>query len=114
MTFGEKIKNARLEKHLTQEQLGKLVGVGKAAIAKYEKGVVVNIKRSKIQSLAKALDLKGSDLIETDPIPNGANFSGYTQLFKVSKEANDISIAYDKATKKEKELVRMVLKEYLP
>lgn len=36
--LGEKIKQIRKEKHLTQEQLGQLVGVQKAQISKLEKG----------------------------------------------------------------------------
>ena len=63
MEIGAKIKNARLAKGLTQEELGKLVGVQKSAIAKYENGRVVNIKRGTLQGLANALGLKGSDLI---------------------------------------------------
>lgn len=34
--LGEAIKQARLERHLTQEQLGELVGVKKAQISKIE------------------------------------------------------------------------------
>lgn len=68
MDIGKLIKEARLTKGLTQEQLGAIVGVQKSAIAKYENGRVVNIKRSTLQRLAEALDLKGSDLIiESDP-----------------------------------------------
>lgn len=68
MDIGKLIKDARIEKGLTQEELGALVGVQKSAIAKYENGRVVNIKRSTLQKLAKALDLKGSDLIiESNP-----------------------------------------------
>lgn len=63
MEIGAKIKNARIAKGLTQEELGALVGVQKSAIAKYENGRVVNIKRSTLQGLATALDLKGSELI---------------------------------------------------
>lgn len=63
MEIGAIIKNARLEKGLTQEELGNMVGVQKSAIAKYENGRVVNIKRSTLQKLALALNLKGSDLI---------------------------------------------------
>jgi transcriptional regulator with XRE-family HTH domain len=65
MEIGQKIKEARLQKGLTQEELGKIVGLQKSAIAKYENGRVVNIKRSTLQKLALALDLRGSDLIIT-------------------------------------------------
>jgi transcriptional regulator with XRE-family HTH domain len=66
--IGQKIKQARIAKGLTQEELGSLVGLQKSAIAKYENGRVVNIKRSTLQKLAQALDLRGSDLvIEADP-----------------------------------------------
>ena len=68
MDIGKKIKEARLAKGLTQEELGNLIGLQKSAIAKYENGRVVNIKRSTLQKLAKALDLRGSDLIiESNP-----------------------------------------------
>lgn len=68
MGIGEKIRDARKAKGLTQEELGNLVGVQKSAIAKYENGRVVNIKRSTLQKLAEVLDLRGADLvIESDP-----------------------------------------------
>ena len=68
MEIGKRIKDARILKGLTQEQLGNLVGVQKSAIAKYESGRVVNIKRSTLHKLAEALDLRGSDLfIESNP-----------------------------------------------
>ena len=68
MDIGKKIKEARLAKGLTQEELGNIVGLQKSAIAKYENGRVVNIKRSTLQKLAQALDLRGSDLIiEANP-----------------------------------------------
>ena len=68
MEIGEKIRAARIAKNLTQEEIGKLIGLQKSAIAKYENGRVVNIKRSTLQKLAKALDLRGSDLvIESNP-----------------------------------------------
>lgn len=36
--LGEKLKKMRLERNLTQEQLGKLIGVQKAQISKLENG----------------------------------------------------------------------------
>ena len=56
MTTGDRIRQLRLEHQMTQEELGALVGVQKAAIYKYENGLVVNLKRSTIEKLAAALE----------------------------------------------------------
>jgi len=63
MKVGMKIKRARIAKGLTQEALGEIVGVQKSAIAKYENGRIVNIKRSTIQKIASALNIRPSELI---------------------------------------------------
>lgn len=63
MEIGQKIKKARLERGLTQKELGEIIGVQKSAIAKYESGRVVNIKRSTLQKIAKALNIRPSELI---------------------------------------------------
>ena len=55
-TIGERIKTARVNRDMTQEELGKKIGVQRAAINKYETGVVVNLKRSTIEALAQALE----------------------------------------------------------
>ena len=52
MTTGERIKMLRKEHNLTQEELGAKIGVQKAAIQKYEKGTVKNIKRDSLIKLA--------------------------------------------------------------
>ena len=63
MEIGQKIKKARLERGMTQQELGDIVGVQKSAIAKYENGRVVNIKRSTLQKIAKALEMRPSELM---------------------------------------------------
>ena len=63
MDIGQKIRIARIEKGMTQEELGNILGVKKSAIAKYEGGRVVNIKRKTLQKIATVLDIKGSELI---------------------------------------------------
>lgn len=74
MTMGEKIKMLRLQKRMSQEELGKKVGVQKAAINKYEKGIVVNLKRSTIASLASALDVTPIYLmgLDEEQLPSNA------------------------------------------
>ena len=63
MDIGEKIKAARLEKGMTQQELGELLGVQKSAIAKYESGRVVNIKRSTLKKISDILGIRPSELI---------------------------------------------------
>lgn len=71
--IGQKIKKARLERGLTQQELGSMVGVQKSAIAKYESGRVVNIKRSTLQTIAKALNIRPSELIFTESPKDAAD-----------------------------------------
>lgn len=66
MKTADKIKHLRLQRGLTQEELGRLVGVQRAAINKYEKGTVVNIKRSTLQKLADALGVLPVDLLDDE------------------------------------------------
>lgn len=63
MTMGEYIKQLRESKGMTQKELGELVGVNTAAVNKWEKGRVVNIKRETIERLAKVFDILPSQLM---------------------------------------------------
>ena len=56
MTTGERIRQLRIGHQMTQEELGAKVGVQKAAIYKYENGLVVNLKRSTLEKLAIVLE----------------------------------------------------------
>ena len=72
MTTGERIRQLRIEHQMTQEELGAKVGVQKAAIYKYENGLVVNLKRSTLEKLAIVLETTPTYLmgLEDDlPIP---------------------------------------------
>lgn len=62
MNVGAKIKAARIAKNMTQEELGKILGVQKSAIAKYENGRVVNIKRSTLQKISEVLGIRPAEL----------------------------------------------------
>jgi len=55
--IGDRIKELRKAKNLTQEQLGEILGVQKAAVLKYEKGYVQNLKRSTIEKLANLFEV---------------------------------------------------------
>lgn len=67
---GEKIKHLRLLAGLSQEELGRRVGVQRAAINKYEKGTVENIPIKTIEKIASVLDVSPTYLVgwsESDP-----------------------------------------------
>ena len=54
---GDIIKKLRKQKGLTQQELGKLLGVQKSAIAKYENGRVSNLKKETISKLAEIFNV---------------------------------------------------------
>lgn len=70
MTTGERIKKLRKEHDLTQEELGAYIGVQKAAIQKYEKGTVTNIKRDSLIKLAQILDTTPEYLLGWEDTPD--------------------------------------------
>lgn len=55
MNFGEKLKNLRLKKNYTLEELGNLTGNSKQTLHKYEQGIVTNVPKEKIEVLASVL-----------------------------------------------------------
>ncbi len=63
MAIGRRIKEARLQKSLTQEQLAKIVGVTKGAIANYENNTS-HPKEHIIYDLMKALDVDANFLFQ--------------------------------------------------
>ena len=107
MEIGQKIKEARIAKCLTQEELGNMIGLQKSAIAKYENGRVVNIKRSTLQKLAQALDLRGSDLIiEADP-KEAAELSAKVLL---DVELMDVIEKYYTLTSEKQKMIRDLIR----
>lgn len=65
MTIGEKIKARRKELGMTTEELGKLIGVQRSAITKYEKDKV-DLKSKQLQEIAKALQTTAYALMPDD------------------------------------------------
>lgn len=86
MNTGEIIKQLRLRRGMSQEELGKKIGVQKAAINKYEKGLVVNLKRETIAKLADALDTTPTILMGWDENGLNQDFSGVEPMIPVPIE----------------------------
>ncbi len=64
VTIGEKMKSLRIAKGLTQEELGEMIGVKRAAVNKWESGMVQNLKRTTIQKLAEIFDVNPATFID--------------------------------------------------
>ncbi len=70
--IGTIIKSLRQSKGITQEELAKIVGLQRSAIAKYELGIVDNMKQSTIKTMADYFGVRPSYLMgyEDEPISN--------------------------------------------
>lgn len=68
VTIGRKIQQSRKDKHMTQTDLGRLVGIGKSAISQYEHGTVVNMTTDMANRFANALDMNILELTGLDAI----------------------------------------------
>ena len=60
---GTKIKELRTISGMSQEELGRRVGVQRAAIQKYEKGTVENIPLKTIEHIAKVFDVSPTYIV---------------------------------------------------
>lgn len=58
------LKEKRLEKNMTLEQVGNLIGVGKSTVRKWENGMIENMGRDKIILLSRALNISPLDILE--------------------------------------------------
>ena len=67
-TKGKKILEARKNAGLTMEELGKLVGVSRATIKRYESGEIANIPDEKIEKIAKATKVSEAFLMGWDTL----------------------------------------------
>ena len=65
MDIGQKIRQQRKLKKMTQEQLGKNIGVSKMTISKYERNIVDNMGRDKVMALSKLLEIPIVEFLES-------------------------------------------------
>ncbi len=78
MNIGEMINKRRIELGLTLEEVGNIVGVSKSTVKKWENGYISNMKRDKIELLAKALKMNPVSFITGEEY-NSSNISSLPQ-----------------------------------
>lgn len=102
MNMGERIKQLRIANGLTQEELGKYIGVQKAAIRKYEKGEVKNMKRTSIQILSNLFKVSPSYLMCIDEKNSSSlNNKEYSSIPLISEYNEDLETSIKKSFVKE-------------
>lgn len=87
-SMGERISYRRKEIGMTQEELGKLIGVTKATVHKYEVGAILRIDPAMIEKIAMALRISPSILVgwevDNNLLPD-AHRQELLEIVKISK-----------------------------
>ena len=95
---GHVIQLLRKQKNLTQEELGKLLGVKKSAVQKYESGVIQNFKMETIRKLCEIFDVTPIVFISKDVKQAIENFNdikgGYFVYDKLASSQNKTPYKY--------------------
>ena len=102
MTFADKVKYHRKALHLTQTELGDLLGVKKNAVSKWECGRVEDVGQKTLANMAHLFGVKVSYLIADDEDPTES----------ISSDAQHIGVLYDRADDVDKMLTHNVLDKY--
>lgn len=91
--IGQVIRRERLNRDWTQTELGEKLGVGAAAVNKWELGTVTNIKREMLRKISVTLDIPPAILIglKVDEFTEGEKWEIETFIeFVKSKRGNDL------------------------
>lgn len=113
MDIGTKIKNARIAKGMTQEELGRLLGVQKSAIAKYENGRVVNIKRSTLKRISEVLGIRPVELISEEVQKNNDIIADIVVKLRTDEEFFELVKTLNSLDKEKIKGVKQMLSAFL-
>ena len=68
MDKGERIKELRESKHITQTELADMIGTTKQNVYKYENGIITNIPSDKIELMAERFDVSPAYIMGWDDL----------------------------------------------
>ena len=104
--IGEKLKELRLKSRYTLDEVGKLIGVSKQTLYKYENNIVSNIPSDKIEALANLYRVSPALIMGwdeptseyyIDPVVNAKAEYAITQegiLLDAAKDLSDEDLDY--------------------
>lgn len=103
--IGKKMYNRRKELGLTLEEVGDAVGVGKSTVRKWENGMIKNMGRDKIVSLARVLQMSPVDFV---PFPEHNNID--QQRLEALHQNPRLGLLFDHSSKMSKEDVDIMIR----
>jgi len=89
MKMGDRMRELRKERGITQEELGHLIGVQKSAIRKYEKGTIKSIKQDAILKMSRFFNVNPCYLMGMSDNRNLAQSSQEDYMEKIKAEYGD-------------------------
>lgn len=92
--LNEMLKRRRIELGLSLEEVGKIVGVGKSTVRKWETGMIKDMKRSQIAKYAKALRVKPTLILGIEDEKPSPTFSD--DIIKLIKKYEALSPEHKK------------------
>ncbi len=89
MNMGEYIRLLRTERKWSQEELGRMLNppVNRAAVNKWETGIVQNLKRTHIQQLARIFNVTPTELMCFDSKCNESQIAMETKVIEAVQGA---------------------------
>lgn len=106
--FSRKIKELRLARGMTLEQVATIVGVGKSTVRKWETGTISNMGRDKIDSLAKALGVTPAFLMGWEDAPNAP-----VEVVEISPRERDLMHKFKNAPESTQEMLLQMIETAL-
>ena len=79
MSKGDRLRQLREQKGLTQEELARLLETKRQTISKYEKGIVTNIPSDRIEAMAHILDTTPEYILGWDTEETPATDAGISE-----------------------------------
>lgn len=103
--IANKIKTRRQELGLTLEDVAQAVGVGRSTVRKWETGMIKNMGRDKIASLAKVLQM---DPVELVPVAGSIRSEDQERLEALHKNPR-LGLLFDRSRKMSNDDVEFML-----
>ena len=107
MDFGNRLKDLRIEKRISQSELGKRIGVSNASISQYESGTRFP-DTQKLELLADVLEVS-TDYLLGRKIPEWATEEDVFELDKMLNSNVNMSYGGENLTDEEKQRVKDIL-----